>query len=173
MEKVDLAFQDYIQALVLNPDSELYKDRLKNLVNKYDQSQLLNLIFTLSDLKQIKLLNQCLDKNTIPGEKFNDDESLLIKINERLSLLTKRLDICTFLLGNAFYFNQSMPIEVSLIITSNILQLSGLEIKNMDACKTKLTHCQMIMFRQPTIQEVEQTAELQPEATLNSLASKK
>jgi tetratricopeptide (TPR) repeat protein len=144
-----LAINDYSLAIELNK-SQQEKKALQDLVDTLKKTDLFNFILSLPELRQINLLTQCLNENTVLGERFlkaegragmisKSDLDILFKIREHVSLLTERMYLCTVFLGNAL--SPHVPSDISLHIVSYFLQLCGKELNNHSQYKL-----QMLMF---------------------------
>src|SRR5437667_352929 len=78
--QLDLVIANYSKAIELNPNFAQAKKSLEILLKKPTKSELFNAIKKLPIEIQIPLLKQCLDKNTILGKRFWQEEGFYEKI---------------------------------------------------------------------------------------------
>ena len=131
--KLDLAIADYTQAIELNPNYALAKRNLKSLLSGEEKPELFKFLKKLFAIKQIPLLEQCLDKNTVLGERFwekegkdecNTESGTLKEIKEHLTSLKLSIDVW-ILQGPQLVIEGVFSAEIFIHITSFIAGLSN------------------------------------------------
>jgi tetratricopeptide (TPR) repeat protein len=159
-EQFDLAIADFTKAMGLDSN---YFEKFLNLFivsTSLKKSMLFDVIKTLPSIKQIPLLNQCLDINSELGNKFFQPEDwyekvhgcnlkngMLLKINEHLSGLVRHMAMWTFLQGPELIRNQSLNSDTFLFITSFFLQV---DFSIVNQYQPKIENFQLTMFSQNT-----------------------
>jgi len=124
---------NFIQALTIDPNNDApFNTELKKALKDLSKSQLLNTIKELPDEKQIPLLIQCLDENTVLGERFWKKEGFfacsiesgtLKQINNHLSDLCRPATTWIFLVGPELVRNNTLLADTFFHITSHFLQV--------------------------------------------------
>lgn len=159
-QKFDLAIADCTKAIEIDPN---YFQEFLNLfiVSKALKKPILfGIIKILPPIQQIQLLKQCLDINTVLGQKFFEPEEwyeivygcniksgMLLEINKHLSGLERLTVLWTFLQGPELVRNRKLNMDTFLLITSYFLQV---DFFTTDQFKSRIQKFQLTMFQPNT-----------------------
>lgn len=90
-----VAISDYTKALKLNPHDDIILEKLNHFLQPIKKQQLLEIFHQFPQKKEIKLIAQALNKNTLLGKKFLEPICGLIPDIRSINTLKKRYKMLT------------------------------------------------------------------------------